>query len=313
MVADEDLCLSVVIPSFNTADLTLQCLATLLREAPSGSEVIVVDDNSGDDTVMRVRDQFPQVEVLCHDHSQGFTAAANSGLARAHGDVLLLLNSDTEIPAGGLDVLLPTFAREARLGIAGAELTFPDGRSQWGGGEAPGLLWLLMLSSGLPTILNRLPGYRRLRPLAAESRKVEWVTGAALAIRRQTWQESGALDPSYRFYCQDLDLCLRVAALGWEVRQIPDFQVIHYLGSSIGKEQTTTQQSGAPELLWSDLLLWARIHRGEVWAERAARIMKVGGTLRVITRSLMTPIVQSARRSVWRKETRAFRAALAAI
>jgi GT2 family glycosyltransferase len=312
-MAGENLSLSVVIPSFNTADLTLQCLATLLREAPPGSEVIVVDDGSRDDSVARIRDQFPQVELVCHDHSQGFTAAANSGLSRARGDLLLLLNSDTEIPAGGLDPLPPAFAREPRLGIAGAELRFPDGRSQWGGGKAPGLLWLLMLSSGLPTILNRLPGYRRLRPLNAESRQVDWVTGAALAIRRQTLQESGGLDSRYRFYCQDLDLCLRVAALGWEVRQIPDFQVVHYLGSSIGKEQTTTQQSGAPELLWSDLLLWARVHRGEAWARRAARIMKIGGTLRVITRSLLTPLVQSTRRPVWRQETRAFRAALAAL
>jgi GT2 family glycosyltransferase len=308
-----DLCLSVVIPSFNTADLTLQCLATLLREAPAGSEVIVVDDGSEDDTVAQIREHFPEVELVCHERSLGFTAAANSGLSRARGDVLLLLNSDTEIPPGGLDALLPAFDRKPRLGIAGAELRFPDGRRQWGGGKAPGLLWLLMLSSGLPILLNRLPGYRRLRPLAAESRQIEWVTGAALAIRRQTLQESGELDTRFRFYCQDLDLCLRAAALGWEVRQVPEFQVVHYLGSSIGKEQTTTQQSGAPELLWSDLLLWARLHRGKDWADRAARIMRAGGTLRVMTRLLMTPLVRSDRRSVWRRETRAFRDALAAL
>jgi GT2 family glycosyltransferase len=313
MTVASELCLSVVIPSFNTAELTVQCLTTLQQELPPRGEVIVVDDGSRDDTVARIRAGHPGVLLICHEQPQGFTSAANHGMARAGGDVLLLLNSDTEIPRHGLDALLPAFAEQPRLGIAGAELTYPDGSAQWGGGPAPGLIWLLMLTSGLPGLLALVPGYRRLRPLAAGSRRVDWVTGAALAIRRKAWDDVGPLDRRYRFYCQDLDLCLRVAAAGWEVQQLPSFQVIHHLGASIGKEKETTRHGSAPELLWQDLLIWARHHRGSGWAVRAAWLMWMGGWSRTMARTLIAPLVPAQRRAGWRRETGALRAGLAAL
>ena len=179
--------LSIVIPTHNTRDLTLACLGAIQRSStPSRLEIIVVDDGSSDGTVEAVRERFPEVSLLQNDAALGFSAAANSGLRQASGSILLLLNSDTEVDQGGLAALLQAFEKDARLGVAGGQLRYPDGAAQWSGGPAPNVLWLFAQSSRIHEFLQLLPGYRRARPLRATANAdEEWVTGAALGVRRE--------------------------------------------------------------------------------------------------------------------------------
>lgn len=300
--------LSVVIPSRDTAELTLSCLAALEAAAYPELEILLVDDGSVDRTAERVRARFPAVRVLSHEAPRGFTHAANLGLGAARGEILLLLNSDTEIEPPALAALAAAFAADRRLGIAGARLFFPDGTPQWSGGAEPGLAWLFGLASGLPRLVAGLPGYRRLRPVSGSAPSavapmtvdwvaVDWVTGAALALRRRVWQEVGPLDPRFRFYAQDLDLCLRARAAGWEVRVLPEVEVRHHQGGTI------TAAGGAaggehPELLWTDLLRWAAKHRGPAWARRARRLMCLGARLRLAGRDAAA--FRAARQSISR-------------
>src|ERR1700681_1816854 len=196
--------LSIVIPTHDTRELTLACLASLFRSPVAGMEVIVVDDASRDGTAEAVRERFPEATVLRRETAERFTRAANLGLAQAGGEILLLLNSDTEVEAGGLAALPAVFERERELGIVGALLHYPDGSPQWSGGREPSPAWFFALASGLPALPERLPLYRRLKPLAPpEPARVDWVTGAAMAIRRQVWEAAGPLDEGFRFYVQD--------------------------------------------------------------------------------------------------------------
>src|SRR3954467_11050126 len=164
------LSLSVVIPTHDTRQLTLQCLDALYAaapmETPETMEVILVDDASRDGTAEAARSRHPGVVVLRHETAERFTRSANDGLAQARGEILLLLNSDTEVAPGGLARLVALFAHDARLGIAGALLHYPDGSPQWSGGREPTLLWFFALATGLPALLARLPCYRRAKPLA---------------------------------------------------------------------------------------------------------------------------------------------------
>jgi GT2 family glycosyltransferase len=273
----------VVVPTHSTRDLTLRCLESLRSQRPGPDEVIVVDDASEDDTVQEVRRHFPEALVLERRARGGFTAAANQGMAAAGGDVLLLLNSDTEVLPGGLAALRRAFEEASSLGIAGGQLSYPDGAPQWSGGDEPGLLWGFSLSSGLATGLGRLPGYRSLRPVrgsAGDRRSVAWVTGAALACRRTVWHDVGPLDESFRFYCQDLDFCLRARRAGWEVAVLPSFRVVHVHGATIDKDRGTVGRQH-PELLWTDLVRWARKRRGARSARRLRNVLVVGAHLRL--------------------------------
>ncbi|MFY9820624.1 MAG: glycosyltransferase family 2 protein, partial [Thermoanaerobaculia bacterium] len=243
--------LSIVIPTHDTRELTLACLASLFRSPVPGMEVLVVDDASRDGTAEAVQEQFPQVVVQRHETAERFTRAANHGLARAGGDILMLLNSDTEVEAKGLAALPAIFEQEPALGIAGALLHYPGGSPQWSGGREPTPAWFFALASGLPALLRRLPFYRRLRPLAGPGPvRVDWVTGAAMAFRRQVWDAAGPLDEGFRFYAQDLDFCLRARRAGWEVAVRPELRVLHHHGATIGQDPGASRRQQY-ELLWT--------------------------------------------------------------
>ena len=302
--------LSVVIPTHNTRELTLRCVATVEAEG-TAVEVLVVDDGGEDGTAEALAAR-PGVQVLRQSPAGGFTRAANLGLARARGGILLLLNSDTEVPPGAFSALLAAFDRDPKLGVAGAALHYPDGSPQWSGGRAPSLLWLFGLTSGLPRLLARLPRYRRVKPAGAAPGSVDWVTGAALAMRRSVWEQVGPLDEGFRFYAQDLDACLRARATGWKVELLPEVRVMHHHGATIGRDPSSWGKQNA-ELLWADLLRWARKSRGGSWGRRAALAMRAGAALRLLGRGVAGLFVPSARRPGWRAESQALRRAAGAL
>ncbi|HEV3075377.1 MAG TPA: glycosyltransferase [Thermoanaerobaculia bacterium] len=338
--------LSVVVPSRNTRQLTLACLAALAAAAAArpelaAVEVVLVDDAGDDGTAEAVAAHYPDVRLVRLERQAGFTRAANRGLAAAAGGVLLLLNSDAEVGADGrgLAALLARFAAEPRLGIAGAALRYPDGTPQWSGGAEPTAAWLFALASGLPGLLARMPFYRRLRPpsgtraaTAASVADVAWVTGAAMAIRRAAWEDAGPLDEAFRFYAQDLDLCLRARQAGWTVAVVPEFEVIHHHGATIAEEGGRRGGAGGgggpgggpggdrrgrgavhPELLWTDLLRWAEKRGGAAAARRAARALLAGGRVRLLGRRLAAPLVPAAARDSYHADSAAFGRALAAV
>jgi len=304
--------LSIVIPTRDTRELTLRCLESIARADPE-AEVVLVDDAGTDGTAEDAAGRFPGMVHIRTSEPVGFTRAANLGLARAGGEILLLLNSDTEVDGPGLAALAAAFAADPRLGAAGAALHYPDGSPQWSGGRAPSLAWLFALASGVAALLGRVPLYRHLKAPGEQGEAVEWVTGAALAVRRAAWEQVGPLDEGYRFYGQDLDLCLRLRQAGWGVVLLPEFRVMHHHGATIGGRPGTGGGRQLPELLWTDLLRWARKHHGTVWARSAALSLATGGAVRLLGLALSFPFLPRTRRAARREETLAFRRALAAV
>jgi GT2 family glycosyltransferase len=311
-MADAEPALSVVIPTRATRDLTLRCLDSL---AASGVdiEVVVVDDACPEGTADAVEKRHPTARVLRNASCLGFSRTSNRGLREARGRLLFLLNSDTEVDAETLPRLKAAFAESPRLGVGGAFLHYPDGSPQWSGGRAPTSAWLFALASGLPGLLSSLPGYRRAHPLEADTRRVDWVTGAAMAIRREVWESVGPLDESFAFYCQDTDFCLRARAAGWEVRVVPDMRVLHHHGASIGQTRGAFKARQHPGKLWGDLVRLAAKQGGPAAARRTAAMLRLGGRLRLLSRSAALPLVPAERRTAWREDNEALRGALAAL
>lgn len=278
--------LSFVIPTHDTPDLLLRCLASVVREAP-GAQVVVVDDGGTDQIGRRVQERQPGTVVLRHEAARGFSAAANAGLAAADGQILVCLNSDTELEPGSVEALRTAFAENSELGIGGARLLYPDGRPQWSGGAEPDLLWLFALTSGLGRFRRFLSP--RKAPLEEPAlRRLDWVSGAALAIRRATWTVAGPFSERYRFYAQDLELCRRAHDRGFEIGVVGGFRVLHHHGATIAPHSTGADRGQRLDLLWPDLADWYQGRHGPAAGGRARRAMLSGARLRLaLTRDPM--------------------------
>lgn len=256
--------LSIVIPTYDTASMTLRCCRAVLASMPASSEVIVSDDGSRDGTTELLAREVPEVRVVRLETNRGFAAAANHGVAAAQGRIILLLNSDAIVEAGALQTLLSAFDEDPQLGVAGAQLLHEDGTPQWSGGRTPTLAWMVGVVSGL--------GYlaRFFRRRSHETtRRVDWVSGAAMAFRRVVWRP---LKDHYLFYCQDIDFCLQAKRAGWSVRIIAEARVRHWLGGTKRQDH---------EYLYRDLLAWGKAYYGRAWYLLARPIL---GTIRAIRR-----------------------------
>ncbi|MEO8504196.1 MAG: glycosyltransferase family 2 protein [Acidobacteriota bacterium] len=302
------LSIAVVVPAHNTIDLTLRCVAAVLSDDRE-LEIIVVDDGGSDQLAARLAPAFPSVRVLRNEEARGFTVAANLGLGATEADILFLLNSDTEVRPGAFKALRQAFAADSRLGIAGAQLLYPDGRAQWSAGSSPGGLWLFSVASGLGAGLHSVPGLGALRRAKPPASAITWVSGAAMAIRRSAWRAAGPFDENFRFYAQDLDLCERAGSLGWGVRLLPGLEVLHHHGATIGRAAGAVERQ-QPGLLWTDLLGWAIKTRSPVEARSAARALKIGARCRLAWRSIRGMFLHGERGVQWRAETAAYHQAL---
>jgi GT2 family glycosyltransferase len=275
--------LSVVIPTFDTAAMTLRCCRAVLATMPAASEVIVADDGSSDGTAELLAQEVPNVQVVRLDANRGFATAANRGVALARGTVIVLLNSDAIVEAGALLALRGAFEHDGALGIAGARLLNEDGTPQWSGGRTPTLAWMAGVVSGA----GHLASYFRKRKSGEPPREVDWVSGAAMAFRDEVWRTAGPLNERFRFYCQDIELCVRARDAGWLVRIVPEARVVHSLGGTIARNGPLRHD---PERLWPDLLAWGKERYGLAWSLLARAVLFCVAMLRVAGRKLRAPL-----------------------
>ncbi len=275
--------LSIVIPTFNTASMTLACCRAALA-APDSAEVIVADDGSTDETAELLAREEPRVRVIRLEENRGYAVAANHGVAAATGSIIILLNSDAVIDEKALEAFLAAFDSDPKLGIAGAQLIGTDGALQWSGGRTPTLLWIAGVVSGAGHLARLV---RRRPVLSWPRRDVDWVSGAAMAFRRQVWNEAGPLDERFLFYCQDITFCLRARSGGWAVSIVSEARVVHGLGATIAGDGSLRHD---PERLWIDLFHWGEGHYGRTWSRFARVVLTSVAWLRVAARTLRSPL-----------------------
>ncbi len=227
---------SVVVPIHNKYAVTRRCLAALAY-APTRVpfELIVVDDGSGDGSAEALAREAPGVQVIRHDYARGFNQACHSGVAASSGEFVVLLNNDTEPCCRWLEELLEPFRRWDDTGMTGAQLIYPDGRLQ----EAGGIVW----GNGEPWNYGR--GRNPYHPGVAYTRQVDYVSGAALAIRRELWNQLGGFSPEFSpAYYEDTDLAFKVRQAGLVVRYAPLARVIHHEGLSCGTDTNPETSEG---------------------------------------------------------------------
>lgn len=234
--SEKTLDLTVTIVSWNTKELTRDCLNSLLTEnVKKIAEVHVVDNNSHDGSVEMIRQEFPKVKVFANTENLGFARANNQSWCEAKGKYWLLLNSDTIVKPGAIEKLVAFMDAHPQAGLATAKLLSPDGTLQYCAQREQCFSTMFLEFFRLHKLLpSKLRGKLLLGSYFSHDypERLGWAWGTALVGRREAIEQTGALSENYFMYGEDLEWCLRVRKYGWQVWFCPESEIIHYGGQS---------------------------------------------------------------------------------
>jgi N-acetylglucosaminyl-diphospho-decaprenol L-rhamnosyltransferase len=236
--------LSIIIVSFNTRDDLARCLESLHRPPPSSPHEIIVVDNASVDGSVGVARQWPDVSIVETGANLGFARANNIGIRASRGDFLLLLNSDTVVPAGAVDGLVQALQQSADVAVVGPRLVDGEGRAELSFGAMIGPFNELRQKALVRGHDRRVPWISRLVERLTRSQHFpDWVSGACLLVRRADAEAVGLLDERYFMYAEDVDFCAAIRARGRKVLFAPAISVVHHRGRSAAVARVATREA----------------------------------------------------------------------
>jgi GT2 family glycosyltransferase len=235
--------LSIIIVSFNSHTDLEACLESLTTAPPRvDHEIVVVDNASTDGTPDYLRSRWPGIRLVSSEANVGFARANNIGIRQTFGELVLLLNPDTIVPAGAVDGLVRVLDAHSDAAIAGPRIVDRRGRAEVSFGKtiSPfGELRQKVLTRGHSKGVPFIHGF--VERLTRRSRPVGWVSGACLLVRRQDLEAVGLMDERFFLYTEDVDLCESVRARGRKVLFEADVEIIHQRGQSAATAPAATR------------------------------------------------------------------------
>jgi len=231
---------SVIIVNYNSGRLAKACVESIRRSAPQATyEVIVVDNASPDDSSELLATEVPDIRFLPQRENLGFARGVNVGIAVARGDFLLILNPDIFVLGRAIDTLVEFARAHPQAAVLAGQLLNANGSRQ----DSVFRFYTPWTILARRTPLGLLPAGRRhldwvlLRDYdRAAPRRVDWVLGACMLVRRSIIETVGPMDGRYFLYFEDMDWCRRFWRSGFEVWYVPAARFAHYYKRASAQE-----------------------------------------------------------------------------
>lgn len=221
---------SIIIPVYNQIDYTYLCIKSIILNSGDVPYEIIVADDCSTDTTTKIQEIISGVHVARTKKNLRFLLNCNHAAKQARGRYILFLNNDTQVQKGWLRPLVDLIESDARIGMVGSKLIYPDGRLQ----EAGGILW----RDG--SAWNYGNGQNPALPEFNYVKEVDYISGAAIMIRRELWESIGGFDERFApAYCEDSDLAFAVRKAGYKVLYQPKSVVVHFEGVSNGTDTSS--------------------------------------------------------------------------
>jgi GT2 family glycosyltransferase len=268
--------LSIIIVNWNSRDFVGKCLESIHRNAGELScEILVVDNASYDGCDRMVKAHFPDVVFLQCEQNIGFARANNLAFEQTTGRNILFLNPDTEIQGAALQNLIAVLHSLPGIGMVGARLLNSDMSLQDN------------CITALPNIPNQILGSNFLRRALPKSQlwgkraffakpqkpaQVEAISGACMLAKREVVEAVGCFSTDYFMYCEDMDLCVKIARAGFSIYYAPDAAIVHHAG---GSSASRSESDFSSIMIRESLMRYFTIHRGAGYAA----LFRAGGLL----------------------------------
>lgn len=249
--------LSIIILNYKTKDLTTFCINSIVEQYKkeldeNKFEIIIVDNNSEDGSFEALSKLIPEVKnlkVIKAKENLGFGKGCNLGASKAKGEFLLFLNSDTEIKDQGFIKMINFFSKNKNIGILGGKLKNPNGTSQLSCGKFYSLFNLFLVLLGFNKLLN-------LRESPNSIKKVDWVSGACLMIRKEIFNKVNGFEKDFFMYIEDMELCFRVKKKGFLTYFYPNIMFFH-------KELGSSNKTFAIVNIYKGILIFYKKHKSK--------------------------------------------------
>ncbi len=260
-MAFSDTLISIVIVNYKVADFVCQAIRSI-HEAnlAEKTEIIVVDNNSGDDSQRKITEEFPDTIWIGLKNNLGFGKACNVGAHRASGKYLLFLNPDTLVSHNTLEVFVRLLNENPQIGIAGPKILNPDGSFQASCRRSfPTPFNAFCHLFGLSRIFgrNKLFGRYNMTYLDPDKEaEVDALSGSFMFMRASVFEEIGGFDERFFMYGEDLDLCAKTRQAGYTIWYTPDTQIVHFKGKSSAKQAIRSRAA-----FYEAMILFSRKYR----------------------------------------------------
>lgn len=231
--------LSIIIVSYNTKDLTRQCLKSICENVKGISfEVICVDNNSQDSSGDLIKKEFPQIELIESKENLGYAKGNNLGVKKSKARYVVLLNSDTVILPGALEKVFDFMEDNLDAGAASPKLLNPDGSIQYCIRTLPNIKTAIFQTFGWHKLFPKSKITARYYRTDLDYNKilsVDSIGTTCYMVRREVLQKVGLLDENFFMYNVDLDFNKRIKDAGYNIYYVSDAKIIHYGGVSVNQ------------------------------------------------------------------------------
>lgn len=254
--------LSIIIVSYNTKKITLECVKSVIQYTKEVSfEIIIIDNNSSDESVSAIAKlNNSKIKIIQNTENKGFGRANNQGIKEAKGRYVLFLNSDTLLEGTVLDRMIMWMDERPDIGISSCKLLNKDHSVQGTGGYFPTLprVFSWMTIQDLPFVDSIIKPFHPMKEKSfikgdtfyTSPKELDWVTGAFMLVRSEVFDSVSGFDNDYFMYTEEVDFCYRAKKKNWKVYYNPKWSIIHYGGASGTVEKSIAQEFEGVKLFY---------------------------------------------------------------
>jgi GT2 family glycosyltransferase len=228
---------TIIVVNYKTADLCIDCVNSLYLDTFLKRSVIVVDNASNDGSIKSIgsiiiKERWSNFEFVVSDENWGFSAGNNIGIKTSSSEYVLLLNSDTLVRPGAIELLVKTLENNPTMGMASPRLEWPDKTPQESCFRFHRPVNELIRTAATGPITKLFKSYEVPLSVSDEISYPEWTSFACVLIRRRVFEDIGLLDEEFFMYFEDVDFCKRAREAGWNIIHNPVAHVVHLRGGS---------------------------------------------------------------------------------
>ena len=262
---------SIIIVNFNTKKLLFDCISSVIKQTINiNYEIIVVDNNSQDDSVNELKNVFPNVKLIALKENIGFGRANNEGIKLATGKYIFCLNPDTVVVNNAVKILFDFMEQHNNCGACGGNLYDKDMKKCYSFGYGDDIISLLLRKTPLKYLFwceyKKIKNYEKSKD-KTKLWEVNSITGADLMLRKSVLDEVGCFNPKFFMYFEETELETRIRRKGYKIYFVPESKIQHLEDKHRNNKRKTNY-------FHESFVEYYRICYGEAWAEIAEFLIR---------------------------------------